>query len=156
MVPCLIREDTVVDRVDGQWRTYCSATCHWTDKVAFRDEYKGRATPSMGRLAGERDWDTRYHHRELADVQKEIGIVRDDGRTLIPQPHLDLDEPSKLWTLDDFKGYVVVSPNRILGELADAQRERFVSDYRAGGPGGRYAPTDRMYRARSEPPRKPW
>ena len=35
MVPCLIREDTVMDEVDGQVRTYCSETCHWTDKVAF-------------------------------------------------------------------------------------------------------------------------
>jgi propane 2-monooxygenase large subunit len=156
MVPCLIREDTIVDEVDGEWRSYCSATCHWTDKVAFREQYKGRATPAMGRLTGERDWETRYHHRELPDVQKEVGIVRDDGTTLIPQPHLDLDDPSKLWTLDDFKGYVVVSPNKILGELADAQRERFVSDYKAGGPGGRFAPTDRLYRYRAEPPHDPW
>ena len=42
MVPCLIREDTVVDEVDGQVRTYCSETCHWTDDVAFRPEYEGR------------------------------------------------------------------------------------------------------------------
>src|SRR3712207_7497415 len=47
MVPCLIREDTVVDEVDGQVRTYCSETCHWTDAVAFRPEYEGRPTPSM-------------------------------------------------------------------------------------------------------------
>ena len=51
MVPCLIREDTVMDEVDGQVRTYCSETCHWTDKVAFRPEYEGRPTPSMGKLS---------------------------------------------------------------------------------------------------------
>ena len=43
MVPCLVREDMVVDEVDGQVRTYCSETCHWTDAVAFRPEYEGRA-----------------------------------------------------------------------------------------------------------------
>ena len=48
MVPCLIREDTVIDEVDGQVRTYCSETCHWTDKVAFRPEYEGRADPVHG------------------------------------------------------------------------------------------------------------
>ncbi len=41
MVPCLIREDTVMDEVDGQVRTYCSETCHWTDKVAFRPDLRG-------------------------------------------------------------------------------------------------------------------
>ena len=58
MVPCLIREDMVVDEVDGQVRTYCSETCHWTDAVAFRPEYEGRATPSMGQLSGKREWET--------------------------------------------------------------------------------------------------
>src|SRR5919198_4969106 len=48
MVPCLIREDMVTDKVDGQWRTYCSETCHWTDATAFRPEYEGRDTPNMG------------------------------------------------------------------------------------------------------------
>ena len=61
MVPCLIREDMVVDEVDGQVRTYCSETCHWTDAVAFRPEYMGRKTPSMGRLTGKREWETMYH-----------------------------------------------------------------------------------------------
>jgi len=36
MVPCLIREDMVTEKVDGQWRTYCSDTCAWTDIKAFR------------------------------------------------------------------------------------------------------------------------
>jgi propane 2-monooxygenase large subunit len=139
MVPCLIREDMVLDRVDDQWRTYCSAPCHWTDTVAFRPEYRGRATPSMGRLTGERGWDARYHHWDLADIQKDVGIVRDDGKTLIPQPHLGLDDPKKLWTVDACRGYLFVSPNRVLSEMTDEQRERFVSDYRAGGPAGRFA-----------------
>ncbi len=58
MVPCLIREDTVIDEVDGQVRTYCSETCHWTDKVAFRPEYEGRPDavdgPPLGHSASGR------------------------------------------------------------------------------------------------------
>jgi len=139
MVPALIREDLVVDKVDGQWRTYCSETCRWTDKVAFRPEYKGRATPSMGRLTGLREWETRYHNWDLADIQKDLGYVRDDGKTLIPQPHLDLDDPKKLWTLDDCKGLPFPSPNVTLNEMSDQEREEFATAYKAGGPGGRFA-----------------
>jgi propane monooxygenase large subunit len=139
MVPALIREDLVVDEVDGQVRTYCSETCHWTDAVAFRPEYEGRATPSMGRLTGLREWETRYHNWDLADIQKDLGYVRDDGKTLIPQPHLDLDDPKKLWTLDDCKGLPFPSPNVTLNEMSDAEREEFVKQYKAGGPGGRFA-----------------
>ena len=90
MVPALIREDMVVEKVDGQWRTYCSETCHWTDAVAFRDEYEGRATPNMGRLTGFREWETLHHGKDLADIVGDLGYVRDDGKTLVGQPHLDL------------------------------------------------------------------
>ena len=110
MVPCLVREDMVVDEVDGQVRSYCSETCHWTDAVAFRPEYKGRATPSMGKLSGKREWETLYHGMDVAEVMQDLGYVRDDGHTLIPQPHLDLD-PKKMWTLDEVKGITLNSPN---------------------------------------------
>jgi hypothetical protein len=33
---------------------------------------------------------------------------------------------------------VFVSPNRVLSEMTDEQRERFVSDYKASGPAGRF------------------
>jgi len=45
-VPCLVREDMVVDKVDGQWRTYCHEACRWTDAEAFRRP-TGRQTPNM-------------------------------------------------------------------------------------------------------------
>ncbi len=84
----LIREDMIVDKVDGQWRTYCSETCHWTDAVAFRGEYEGQADPNMGRLAGFREWETLHHGKDLADIVSDLGYVRDDGKTLVGQPHL--------------------------------------------------------------------
>lgn len=131
MVPCLVREDMVVDKVDDQWRTYCSETCHWTDAVAFRSTYEGRETPNMGRLTGKREWETLYHGWDLAEVVKDLGYVRDDGKTLVPQPHLDLDDQSKLWTLDDIRGIEFASPNISLNEMTDEQREEHVAAYRA-------------------------
>ncbi len=67
-------------------------------------EYEGRPTPNMGRLTGFREWETLHHGKDLADIVKDLGYVRDDGKTLIGQPHLDLDDPKKMWTLDDVRG----------------------------------------------------
>jgi propane monooxygenase large subunit len=65
--------------------------------------------------------------------------VRDDGKTLIPQPHLDLDDQKKLWTLDDVRGINFASPNILLNEMSDADREAHIAAYKAGGPAGRPA-----------------
>ena len=138
MVPCLIREDTVMDEVDGQVRTYCSETCHWTDKVAFRPEYEGRPTPSMGRLSGQREWETLHHGKDLADIMQDLGYVRDDGHTLVPQPHLNLD-PKEMWTLDECKGITLNSPNVLLNEMSAEERETHMAAYKKGGPAGRPA-----------------
>jgi propane 2-monooxygenase large subunit len=68
-----------------------------------------------------------------------MGFVRDDGKTLTAQPHLDLD-PKKMWTLDHMRRMPhVASPNVILNEMSDSEREAFVADYNAQGPAGRPA-----------------
>jgi propane 2-monooxygenase large subunit len=131
MVPCLIREDTVFDFVDGTWRTYCHEYCHWTDTVAFREEYKGRPTPSMGKMTGKREWETLYHGWDLADIQKDLGYVRNDGKTLVPQPHVHFDE-KKMWTLDKMKGIEFQSPNVLLNQMSDEEREKHIAEYKAG------------------------
>jgi propane monooxygenase large subunit len=131
MVPALIREDLVVDKVDGQWRTYCSETCHWTDAVAFRPEYEGRETPNMGRLTGKREWETLYDGWDLADIISDLGYVRDDGKTLVAQPHLDLSDAKKLWTLNDVRGIEFRSPNVVLNGMSDTEREAWAAAYRA-------------------------
>lgn len=141
MVPCLIREDTVVDEVDGQVRTYCSETCHWTDAVAFRPEYEGRPTPSMGRLTGKREWESLYHGWDYADVIRDLGYLRDDGKTLIPQPHLNLD-PKEMWTIDSVEGITMQSPNVLLNAMSPAEREAHIAKYKRGGPAGRPAPAE--------------
>lgn len=140
MVPCLVREDMVMDYVDGQWRTYCHEECRWTDKIAFRPTYMGRQTPNMGQLIGTREWETLYHGWNWADVVADMGYVRDDGKTMTAQPHLNLD-PKKMWTLDHLRRMdPVVSPNILLNEMTDEQRRKFAADYVRGGPGGRFAP----------------
>ena len=141
MVPCLIREDMVMDEVDGQWRTYCSEPCHWTDKIAFRPTYQGRQTPNMGKLIGTREWETLYHNWNFADIVKDMGFVRDDGNTLTAQPHLDLD-PKKMWTLDHLRRCPPFpSPNVSLNEMTESERDGFYADYVRQGPAGRPAPT---------------
>ena len=102
LVPCLIREDFCCDEVDGQLYTYCSEGCRWTHKVAFAAEYEGRPTPAMGRFSGRREWEDCYHGWDVADAIKDLGFVRNDGKTLVPQPHLRFDAKD-MWTLDDVR-----------------------------------------------------
>ena len=131
MVPCLIREDTVFDEVDGEWRTYCSEPCHWTDAVAFRGEYNGRDTPAMGRLTGLREWETLYHNWDLADIIQDLGYVRNDGETLVPQPHVQFDD-SKMWKLEHVRGNPFPSPKVTLNEMSDEEREEHIKEYKKG------------------------
>ena len=130
-VPALIREDFCVDEVEGELYTYCSEVCRWTHKVAFAAEYNGRPTPAMGRFSGRRQWEECYHGWDLADVVKDLGFVRPDGRTLIQQPHLHFDD-SKMWTTDHFRGLEVRSPLLDLRAMTQEQREKHIADYRAG------------------------
>ncbi|KLL96470.1 hypothetical protein NJ76_00470, partial [Rhodococcus sp. IITR03] len=76
-------------------------------------------------------WETLHHDKDLADIVQDLGYVRDDGKTLIGQPHLDLD-PKKMWTLDDVRGNTFQSPNVLLNQMSDAEREAHVAEYRAG------------------------
>ena len=96
-----------------------------------------KANKKLGRLTGHREWETLHHGKDLADIITDLGYVRDDGKTLIPQPHLELDDPKKLWTLDDMRGIPFGSPNILLNEMSDEERTKNIDDYRAGGPAGR-------------------
>ncbi|WP_017727839.1 methane monooxygenase [Halalkalibacterium ligniniphilum] len=131
MVPCVIREDFVVDEVDGELYTYCSEQCRWTHKVAFADNYNGRPTPAMGRFSGKREWEELYHGMDLADILQDLGFVRSDGETLVPQPHLHFDD-DKMWKLEHLKGYEFRSPLVDLRAMDPVQREKHIKDYQAG------------------------
>jgi propane monooxygenase large subunit len=93
----------------------------------------------MGRLGGMREWETLHHGKDLAEImQDSLGYVRDDGHTLVPQPHLNLD-PKEMWTLDEVKGITLNSPNILLNEMSPEEREQHMADYKRGGPAGRPA-----------------
>ena len=62
-------------------------------------------------------------------MQDSLGYVRDDGHTLIPQPHLNLD-PKKMWTLDEVKGITLNSPNVLLNEMSPEEREQHMAEYK--------------------------
>jgi propane monooxygenase large subunit len=95
----------------------------------------------MGQLIGKREWETLYHGWNWADAVSDMGYVRDDGKTMVAQPHLDLDDPKKLWTLDHLRRMPeILSPNVLLNQWSPEEREAFRADYVRGGPAGRPAP----------------
>lgn len=98
MMPSVFEEDMVHRVVDDKTRFYCSKECCWLDES------------NPGRYQGDRNYFDRYHGWGLADVIRELGFVRADGRTLMAQPHLRED---KRWTLDDIEatGAKITSPN---------------------------------------------
>jgi propane monooxygenase large subunit len=131
MVPALIREDFCTGEVDGKLYTYCSEQCKWTHTVAFQAEYEGRPTPAMGRFKGQRIWEDCYHGWDLADVIKDLGFVRPDGKTITAQPHLRFDQKD-MWTLDHVKGRTIQSPLVLIRDMNASDREKHIADYRAG------------------------
>jgi propane monooxygenase large subunit len=72
----------------------------------------------------------------------DMGYVRDDGKTMVAQPHLNLD-PKKMWTLDHLRRMPeILSPNVLLNEMSAEQRDAFHADYIKQGPAGRPAPAE--------------
>ncbi|WP_034995869.1 aromatic/alkene/methane monooxygenase hydroxylase/oxygenase subunit alpha [Beijerinckia mobilis] len=131
LVPCVIRDQLKVDEVDGQLYTYGSEVDRWTHKEAFSGEYKGRATPAMGRFSGRRQWEELYDGWDVADAIKDMGFVRADGKTLIAQPHLSLEEKD-MWTLDHVRGNTIKAPITTLRSLSPEDREKHIAEYRKG------------------------
>ena len=131
LVPCLIREDIVTDEIDGELYTFGHEIDRWTAVEAFAAEYQGRPTPAMGRFSGRREWESVYHDWDLADAIKDLGFVRTDGKTLIPQPHLRFDD-KEMWTLDDVRGHTLKSPLLTLRSMSPEQREAHLAEYRKG------------------------
>ena len=132
MVPCVIREELVCDEVDGQLYTYCSEQCRWTHKTAFASEYEGRPTPADGGVSvDDGKWEEVYHGWDVADAIQDLGFVRNDGKTLVPQPHLRFDGRD-MWTLDHVRGHTLLSPLKLLREMAPQERQAHLEEYRRG------------------------
>ena len=67
-----------------------------------------------------------------------MGYVRDDGKTMVAQPHLELGDQKKMWTLDHLRRMPPLqSPNVLLNEMSDEERAAFHANYVRGGPAGR-------------------
>ncbi|MCB0165257.1 MAG: methane monooxygenase, partial [Anaerolineae bacterium] len=98
---------------------------------AFAGEYEGRPTPAMGRFSGKREWETVYHGWTLDKALVDLGFVRNDGKTLMPQPHLHMDD-SKMWKLEHVKDLPVNSPLEGFRALSPKEREAAAATYRAG------------------------
>ena len=76
----------------------------------------------------------RYHGWELSEVVRDLGFLRADGETLIPQPHLD-DEG--MWTLSDVRSmnFEILSPNIIYAEQMGLANGSSVNGASANGAG---------------------
>ena len=102
----------------------------------------GRETPNMGQLIGHREWETLYHGWNWADVVADMGYVRDDGKTMVAQPHLNLD-PKKMWTLDHLRRMPEVqSPNVLLNRMTPEERAGLPGGLQPAGPGRPPAPAE--------------
>jgi propane monooxygenase large subunit len=97
-LPSVIEEDICHRVVDGRTRFYCSPECRWLDES------------NPGRYEGDRNFLDRYHGWSLDELIRDTGFIRNDGKTLIAQPHLN-DEDQ--WTIDDIEaiGLQITSPN---------------------------------------------
>ena len=50
---------------------------------------------------------------------------------LMPQPHVIFDQ-SKMWTTDKMRGIEFQSPNVLLNQMSDEEREKHIEEYKAG------------------------
>jgi hypothetical protein len=91
----------VLDRA-GTKHAFCSEACELSF-VREPSRYRGRT------------WWELNDGMDLADYITMAGLLRADGRTLISQPHLRVDEQS-LWTIDDIRrlGVEITDPLRLV------------------------------------------
>ena len=91
-MPCAFpRPDISTVRIKdygGRKHAFCSDGCERT--FAFEPH----------RYAHSRTWDEHFDGYSIAEYIEKCGLVRNDGKTLLAQPHLRAD---KRWTLDDIR-----------------------------------------------------
>lgn len=119
-LPAVFEESLCHREVDGRTRFYCHERCQRLDETR------------PGRYTGDRNWFDRYDGWDLADVVRELGLLRTDGKTLVGQPHL-LEDPKMMWTIEDIErcNVKIISPNiRLAREmgLADGSSVGLAAD----------------------------
>ena len=91
-LPCMMpRPDKAETRIfdyEGTRIAVCSEGCEWI--------FKNWPTAYGSR---KQFWSL-YHGWDLADVILKLGLVREDGKTLVGQPSIDL---KRMWTIDDIR-----------------------------------------------------
>ena len=92
LLPCILpRVDMAevhIEQYGGRNHAFCSKVCQG---IFHRAPYRYLEHVNFGE---------RFHGWDLADVIVEMGLLREDGKTLIGQPHLNLE---KMWTIDDIR-----------------------------------------------------
>ncbi len=49
----------------------------------------------------------------------------------MPQPHV-IFEQDKMWTTDNTRGIEFASPNILLNQMSDEEREKHIAEYKSG------------------------
>jgi methane monooxygenase component A alpha chain/propane monooxygenase large subunit len=110
LLPCVLPRidisEVEIEYYDGRNHAFCSSICH----NIFRKNPKNYSDYT--------NFGEKFHGWDLADIIVEMGLLRPDGKTLIGQPHLNLE---KMWTIDDIRriGWEINYP------LADTKRSQY-------------------------------
>lgn len=108
------KDSTVrIIEIDGTWLAFCSDYCEFSYRM-MKDTAPG--------MVAKQTFFQRYDGWSLSEVVTAAGLLRADGKTLIGQPHLDLD---RLWTIDDLRAvdFEIKDPVRLHAEaLASGAR----------------------------------
>jgi hypothetical protein len=97
VLPRFDMSEVHIETYGGRKHVFCSEIC------------RGIFHKCPERYLHYQNFGERFHGWDLADVIVEMGLLRDDGKTLLGQPHLNLE---RMWTIDDIRriGWVMKYP----------------------------------------------
>ncbi len=122
--PALIREDIVVDEIDGQIHTFAHELDRWTAVEAFADEYQGGRHPRDGPLQRQaRVGDALSRLGILPMRSGDLNFVRSDGKTLVAAAAPAFRPPRTCGRSIMSVVTTLQSPLTLLREMSPADRE---------------------------------
>jgi hypothetical protein len=101
LVPCVFPRvdaaEVYIEHYGDRNHAFCSTKCQ---EIFHRTPEQYMSHVNFGE---------KFHNWELADVIVELGLLREDGKTLIGQPHFNTE---RMWTIDDIRriGWVLRYP----------------------------------------------
>lgn len=128
LLPIVIRDEIEIAEHDGQVYTYCSDTCKWIHETSLKgdDVPMIRFAPPRARMFTEQ-----HAGKSLKETLQDAGLVRSDGKTLVPQPHLIFDD-KYMWTLDHLPDYEMPRQLDDLTHMTPQERTEVLKEYRKG------------------------